>query len=238
MTETTDIPDDATTHPDPTDPSTRLLVDLDGTITDSFAGIANSFRHALAAVGAPEPDPDVVAGIAGPPMIDTLIGLGLDRPTADAAMRAYRERYTEVGWLENSVFDGMGELLADLTAAGRTLAVATSKNQTTARIILEHFGLAQNFAVIAGASDDSSRRAKSDVIAHALDGLGVTADTDGRVTSAPVVMIGDRSHDVEGAARFGIPAILVRWGYALHGEDEAASWTVDSVADLREVLGV
>ncbi|MFW0792800.1 HAD hydrolase-like protein [Gordonia sp. CPCC 205515] len=235
MTETTEEGQTAGPRPDPADPSTVLLVDLDGTITDSFAGIANSFRHALAAVGAPEPTEDVVAGIAGPPMIDTLRELGLDQPTADAAMTAYRERYTEIGWLENAVFDGMGEILADVAADGRTLAVATSKNQTTACAILEHFGLAQHFRVIAGASDDGTRRAKADVIAHALDRLGIT---DAGVTSTPVVMIGDRAHDVEGAARFGIPAILVGWGYALAGEGETAAWTVDSIADLREVLGV
>ncbi len=226
------------THPDPADPSTILLVDLDGTITDSFAGIANSFRHALAAVGAPEPAPEVVAGIAGPPMIDTLTGLGLDQDTADVAMRAYRERYTDVGWLENSVFDGMGPVLADLAASGRTLAVATSKNENTARAILEHFGLAGHFRIIAGASDDGRRRAKSDVIAHALDQLGIATGADGQVSDVPVVMIGDRAHDIEGAALFGIPAILVGWGYALDGEDGSTAWSVGSIADLREVLGV
>ncbi|MFW0787460.1 HAD hydrolase-like protein [Gordonia sp. CPCC 206044] len=235
MPETTDV---AASLPDPADPSTVLLVDLDGTVTDSFAGIENSFRHALAAVGAPEPPADVVAGIAGPPMIDTLLRLGLDQPTADAAMRAYRERYVEIGWLENSVFAGMDALLADLAASGRTLAIATSKNEGTARAILEHFGLARHFQVIAGASDDGSRRHKSDVIAHALDQLGITTDVVGHVTQAPVVMIGDRSHDVEGAALFGIPAILVPWGYALRGEGDAAAWTVGSIAHLREVLGV
>lgn len=92
-----------TSLPDPRDPATILLVDLDGTITDSFEGIANSFRHALAAVGAPEPAPEVVRGIAGPPMIDSLHALGLSPEVADDAMRAYRSRYTETGWLENSV---------------------------------------------------------------------------------------------------------------------------------------
>ncbi|MXP21042.1 HAD hydrolase-like protein [Gordonia sp. HNM0687] len=231
-------PDLATPLADPADRSTLLLVDLDGTITDSFDGIANSFRYALAAVGVDEPSPEVVAGIAGPPMIDTLTGLGLDAATAEAAMRAYRERYTDVGWLENSVFDGMGELLADLRAAGRTLAVATSKNEKTARAILEHFGLAQHFQVIAGASDDGRRRAKSDVIAHALRQLGVDATPGARVTAPPVVMVGDRAHDVDGAALYGIPAVIVAWGYALHGEEDSAAWAVGSVADLREVLGV
>lgn len=223
---------------DPADQATLLLIDLDGTITDSFDGIANSFRYALAAVDADEPSSEVVAGIAGPPMIDTLAGLGLDAATAEAAMRAYRARYTDVGWLENSVFDGMGELLADLQAAGRTLAVATSKNEKTARAILEHFGLAHHFQVIAGASDDGSRRAKSAVIAHALAQLGVDVVPGSQVTDHSVVMIGDRAHDVEGAALYGIPAVIVAWGYALHGEEDSAAWAVGSVADLREVLGV
>ncbi len=228
---------DVTTTPDPRHPETVLLVDLDGTVTDSFAGIENSFRHALAVVGAPEPDPRIVAGIAGPPMIDTLNALGLSPETADKAMRAYRERYTEVGWLENSVFDGMAELLADLAAGGRTLAIATSKNQTTARRILEHFGLAGHFRCIAGASDDGTRREKADVIASALAELGLPTDPQTGHVTTPVVMIGDRSHDVLGAAEFGISAILVRWGYALGGEDQGATWVVESVAELRDVLG-
>lgn len=227
-----------TSETDPHDPATALLVDLDGTITDSFAGIATSFRHALTEVGAPIPGAEVIDDIAGPPMIDTLRALGLDEATAAAAMAAYRARYTDVGWLENSVFPGMEALLADLAASGRTMAVATSKNENTARAILEHFGLADLFTVIAGASDDNSRRAKADVIAHALDGLGITYDADSRRTSRPVVMIGDRSHDVEGAADFAIPAIFVRWGYARDGEGDAAEWRVESIAHLREVLGV
>ncbi|MFT4128234.1 MAG: HAD hydrolase-like protein [Gordonia sp. (in: high G+C Gram-positive bacteria)] len=227
-----------TAYADPADPSTILLVDLDGTVTDSFTGIANSFRYALDAVGAP-PAPDaVIAGVAGPPMIDTLLGLGLDPATADAAMAAYRARYTEVGWLENAVFDGMAAVLGDLAAGGRTLAIATSKNENTAARILAHFGLDGYFRVIAGASDDSTRRHKSDVIAHALAQLGATIDPGTHRPDVPAVMIGDRSHDVSGAGRFGIPTIHVAWGYALPGESDAARWSVESPADLREVLGV
>ncbi|MBD0860008.1 HAD hydrolase-like protein [Gordonia sp. zg691] len=226
------------TPPDPRHPETVLLVDLDGTVTDSFDGIANSFRHALAAVGAPEPDPDVVAGIVGPPMIDTLNALGLPPEAAEQAMRAYRERYTDIGWRENSVYDGMAAVLADLAASGRTVAIATSKNQTTARKILDHFGLTEHFRYIAGASDDGTRRHKSDVIAHAIAELGLPVDPDTGHVTVPVVMIGDRSHDVHGAAAFGISAILVRWGYSLDGEDRDAAWAVDSVAELRDVLGV
>ncbi len=222
--------------PAPADSGT-LLLDLDGTLTDSFAGIANTFAHALDAVGLPPAPPEVVAGVAGPPLLDTLHAMGLDETTAAAAMAAYRERYSAVGYLENSVFDGIASLLTDLTAAGRRMAVATSKNQATAVRILEHFGLAHHFEVIAGASDDGSRRNKSDVIGHALTGLGVDVDGSGAVAT-PVVMVGDRSHDIEGAAGFGIPTIHVEWGYALDGEAGSAAWSVRSILELRTLLGV
>lgn len=227
-----------TSPADPRDPRTALLFDLDGTITDSFSGIVNSFRYALAEVGAPEPPDDVVAGVAGPPMIDTLTGLGLDQETADEAMRAYRKRYTDVGWLENSVFPQIRELVEDLAARGRKMTIATSKNENTARAILEHFALADHFEAICGASDNGSRRSKADVIAWALRQSGIAPDPGTGLPDHPVVMIGDRSHDVEGAESFGIPTVFVSWGYARAGEGDAASWRVDSVVDLREVLGV
>ncbi len=55
-------------------------------------------------------------------------------------------------------------------------------------------------------------------------------------------MVGDRSHDVEGAAAHGIETVVVGWGYGKGDFDGpaavAAAAHVASVADLREVLGV
>ena len=202
-----------------------VLFDLDGTITDSFTGIERSFRHALDAIGVPAPDDEVVAGIAGPPMLHTLRSLGLDEDQAERAFAAYRQRYLDVGWLENEVFDGMSELLADLAAAGRALAVATSKPERTAARILEHFELAHHFTFIGGASDDLTRGAKHEVVEH------VIAQVPG-----PYVMVGDRVHDVDGAARFDIPTVVVAWGYARRGETDHAAWRVDTVDQLRDLL--
>ncbi|MEZ5213180.1 HAD hydrolase-like protein [Gordonia sp. (in: high G+C Gram-positive bacteria)] len=217
---------------DPADPATVLLVDLDGTLTDSYPGIAASFRHALDTMGAPAPSDDFVAGIVGPPMLDTMRACGFSDDDARAAVIAYRARYDRIGWRENRVYEGVPELLADLTAGARTLAVATSKNETIARRVLEHFGLDRHFAFIGGSSDDGTRRSKAQVIARVLGVLELDPATN------PVVMIGDRSHDVDGAASFGVPTIAVGWGYARPGEVDEATWTVQTVPQLREVLGV
>lgn len=210
-----------------------VIFDLDGTLTDSASGIVSSFRHALGEVGAEIPDGDLAARIVGPPMHQTLQGMGLGEH-ADAAIAAYRADYTSRGWAMNSLFDGIPQLLADLRAAGVRLAVATSKAEPTARRILEHFGLAGHFEVIAGASVDGARATKADVLAHGLAQLEPLPER--------VVMVGDRAHDVEGAAEHGIDTVVVGWGYGTGDFTEPGAVTaaahVSTVEDLREVLGV
>ncbi|MBV8964790.1 MAG: HAD-IA family hydrolase [Mycobacteriaceae bacterium] len=211
-----------------------VIFDLDGTLTDSARGIVSSFRHALAHVGMPLPDnPDLAGMVVGPPMHQTLRGLGLGERT-DAAIAAYRADYTSRGWELNEVFDEIPELLADLRAAGVRLAVATSKNEPTAKKILAHFGLDEHFEVIAGASFDGVRATKADVIAHALSQLHPVPEH--------VLMVGDRRHDVHGASHHGIDTVVVEWGYGGRDFDDPTvarpALQVATVAALREVLGV
>jgi len=210
-----------------------VLFDLDGTLTDSAQGIVASFRHALGEVGAAVPDGDLASRIVGPPMRHTMHAIGLGE-RADEAFAAYRADYTSRGWSMNRTFDGIPALLADLRAANVRLAVATSKAEPTARRILAHFGLDGFFEVIAGASVDGTRASKSDVVAHALAQLQPLPER--------VVMVGDRWHDVEGAARHGIDTVVVGWGYGRADFTEPTAVPalahVETIGDLREVLGV
>jgi len=196
-----------------------VIFDLDGTLTDSAEGIVSSFRHALGQIGAAVPDGDLASRIVGPPMHHTLSAMGLGKH-ANAAIAAYRADYTTRGWAMNSLFDGIGLLLADLRAAGIRLAVATSKAEPTARRILAHFGLDRHFEVV--------------VLAHALAQLQPLPER--------VLMVGDRLHDVEGAAAHGIDAVVVGWGYGQADFAEPAETRgpmhVATVAELRRALGV
>lgn len=217
-----------------TDGAELVIFDLDGTLTDSAAGIVASFRHALGHVGAPVPDGDLAARLVGPPMHHTLAAMGLGEHT-EAVIAAYRADYTSRGWVMNSLFAGVGALLADLRAAGVRLAVATSKAEPTARRILTHFGLDGHFEVIAGASVDGTRAAKSDVLAHALAQLEPLPQR--------LLMVGDRRHDVDGAAAHGIDTVLVGWGYGQSDYPDTdtrdgPAARVATVNELREVLGV
>jgi phosphoglycolate phosphatase len=208
-------------------PFSVILVDLDGTVMESALGITRSLAIALEELGHPVPPPARLLEFVGPPIFDGLRDIG--GVTGDEALEVlahYRARYREIGAFEAEPYDGIREALGALRELA-PLAIATSKPESIALRILERFELAQLFTVIAGASDDESRSAKADVITHALELL--TAQ--GVDVSRPV-MIGDRIHDVEGAAAHGIPTILAGWGYGSPEEAAGAIAIADAPSDL------
>lgn len=192
-----------------------MLLDLDGTLSASAPGITRSLRAALVAEGFDAPDEAELQAYVGPPFEHVLPQLGVPPERVWDVIGRYRDRYDTVGLFETSAYEGVGDMVATLHDAGRTLALATSKPEVTARRVIEHFGWTERFTVIAGATFDATRRTKAEVITHALAELGIAA-------GPHVVMVGDREHDVLGALAHGIDCIGVAWGYAPDGELRAA----------------
>ena len=107
--------------------------------------------------------------------------------------------------------------------------MATSKPEVLAKEVLEHFDLARYFEMICGANLDGSRSHKADVIAYLLK---QAADVEN------IVMVGDTSYDVTGAAAHNIPCIGVAWGYGLVQDmlDAGASAIAETPEQLLELL--
>ena len=81
-----------------------VLFDLDGTLTQSEEGIWNCARHALRAMGRPEPDEATLRKFIGPPLMWSFQNLaGMTEEDALQAQGIYRERYNAVGLFENRV---------------------------------------------------------------------------------------------------------------------------------------
>jgi phosphoglycolate phosphatase len=189
----------------------HVLLDLDGTLSDSSPGIGRSLRHAFSACGYEPPTDEQVRAVIGPPFELSFPTLGVPHHDIERVVDAYRVRYEDVGLFENEVYPGIAEMLEELVAAGYTLSLATAKPQPTAIRIVEHFGFSHHFTFQAGATTEvgSGRRTKADVIAYALGELGLAGDRNGH----HVVMVGDRDHDVEGARSNGVDCIGVTWGF-------------------------
>lgn len=209
-----------------------LFFDLDGTLTDSMPGITRAVQYALRHLGIEVDDLRTLCPFIGPPLKDSFRDIyGLGDEQIDVAVEKYREYYEPRGMFENTPYAGIPQLLGDLRAAGYRLAIATSKPEHLACRIAAHFGLTDAFALIAGCSPEGSRETKADVIRHALNALGIEE-------KRQVVMIGDRRHDIEGAAAAGVDAIGVLWGYGSREEllTAGANTLAADVGELRRLL--
>lgn len=213
-----------------------VLIDVDGTISDSLPGIQAGFRLAMAAIDHEVPDDDFMSRLAGPPMLDTLASLGLDDDRIQRAMAAYMRQQAAGGWAQTKMFAGWPELLQSWKEAGFQLSTATTKGHYYAEKVLELFEIRQHFDFVSAADPDKGLITKSDVIRNALGHFGLS--TEGSATG--VVMIGDRTHDFSGAHQFGIPAIAVEWGYGDDHERREATRTATNMQaldkEVRELL--
>ena len=193
-----------------------ILFDLDGTLTDSGLGITKAVQYALGQRGYAVPPRESLFSFIGPPLHRSFQRhCGVGEEEAVELVRTFRVYYNQMGGiLENEVYEGIRELLRDLKKAGKRLMIATSKPQAAAELVMHHFGLDEFVPEIVGGTDDPRRNTKGKVIAWVLREYGVDPTT--------AVMVGDREHDILGAAENGIPAIGVTWGYGDRAELETA----------------
>ena len=189
---------------------THVLLDLDGTLSDSEPGILRSLQWACEQEGFPIPTEDEVRSVIGPPFELGLPRIGIPDDALVRVIDTYRDRYKRIGAYENTLYDGIIEMLDGLAGLGLSLSIATAKPEQTAHPILDYFGITDRFDVRAGATLTPERRTKAQVIDFALRELEIHADPD---LIDHVIMIGDRDHDVVGAMHHGITCIGVTWGY-------------------------
>jgi phosphoglycolate phosphatase len=206
-----------------------VLFDLDGTLSDSAPGILASLQAGFADCGLPWLDERTARALLGPPFWRSLPPLvGKDR--VDAVVAAYRRHYVDGGGMfDTMAYDGIDEVLRALSDSGVRLAVATSKPEQHAVEIVEHLGMTGFFDTVGGDTLDGQRDSKAMVIGEVLERLG-------NPDPASVLMVGDRSQDVLGAAAHQLRCAGALWGYGSIEEltEAGASPICKKPADLFE----
>ena len=142
-----------------------IFFDLDGTLTDPGIGITNSVMYALNKFGIDVADRTSLYNFIGPPLLYSFQTFyGFSEADSAKAVQYYREYFRVTGLYENEVYAGIPELLTELKSRGYKLVLATSKPEEFAVEILKHFNLYDYFDFAAGATMDSTRSKKADVI--------------------------------------------------------------------------
>ena len=206
-----------------------LIFDLDGTLTDPLLGIVRCMNYALTTFDHPPRAEHEITPYIGPPLEIALRELSgsNDEDYIKRLMKTYRERYGELGYAENTVYNGIHEMLEAFREREIPMGVCTSKLGKYAVKVLEEFELMDFFQFVSG-GDYNVR--KQDQLAELLASGTIQSDS---------LMIGDRAIDLTSAKINGLATAGVLWGYGGRQElqNESPLFLFESPEELVATLG-
>jgi phosphoglycolate phosphatase len=207
-----------------------IVFDWDGTLFDSAAVITDGIQQAARDMGLPVPDRDTASHV---------IGLGLGDSLRHAMPTLSPERYQDFlalyrrYFLERedtlTLFEGIPELLRELSERGHRLAVATGKPRRGLDRALQSSGIGALFEATR-CGDEAQPKPHPAMLLDLMRELDLKA--------AELLMIGDTSHDLGMAKSAGVDAVAVSYG--AHPHESLRAWEpracVSSVGELRQWL--
>ncbi len=194
-------------------PVQGVLFDLDGTLIDSYAAIADSLNYALEAAGRPALPADEVRRMVGRGL-ESLLSDALDGHGVEQGVRHFRERYARIYTRDTHLLPEVAETVRALARRGYRMGVASNKPARFGRPILEQLGLAPPLQEILGPDLVDHPKPHPAMVRRLLEVL--------QLEPAQVVYVGDMPVDVETCRNAEIPCWLVSTGSATLEELESA----------------
>ncbi len=213
-------------------PYPLVIFDLDGTLVDSAADIAEALNRTLEDWQLPRvPEATVLTWIGDGVrrLVEQAFTAARSDIDLDRVMPGFMRHYEACLLRSPRLYDGVVPALETLRARNVTLAICTNKPSAMVAPLLAHLGVQGFFARVLGGDSLPVRKPSGVPLRHIAAAFGVAP------TAA--LMVGDSITDYRAAVDAGMPVALVRYGYP-RGLDLD---TVDAVAvvdDLRALPGL
>jgi phosphoglycolate phosphatase len=207
-----------------------IVFDWDGTLMDSTATIVTCIQAAAKDLGLPVPGNKQAAYVIGLGLHEAMQTVlpGLDAKDYPHMVERYRFHYlTKDKGL--TLFDGVREMLTDLSQQGYFLAVATGKSRVGLNRALDSANLLSLFDATRCA-DETFSKPHPAMLQELTRELGQDM--------ARTVMVGDTTHDLQMAINAGAAGIAVHYGAHAPPELEELNpiYAATSVPDLHAWL--
>jgi len=186
-----------------------LVFDWDGTLVDSIDRIVTSLQFASKQVIDVFPDEARARNVIGLGLAEAIEKLHPQLEPQQHASQlnniadAYRQHYLHENTVPAPLFNGVNELLDELTAADYTLAISTGKSRTGLEQSINEHQMADYFASTRCAGENKSKP-HPEMLHQIMHELGFS--------SSQTIMIGDSEHDLKMADNASIKSIGVTHG--------------------------
>ena len=209
-----------------------IIFDLDGTLLDTLADLAEGTNYALRVNGFPERTIDEIRRFVGNGA-RKLIERAVPDGQIEAALEKVRQDfdiYYKVHCKDHTgPYPGIMEMLQELVQQGYALGVVSNKPDFAVQeLIPEYFP--DIFASVSGERQGVAKKPAPDLIREAMKNL--------QADSSNAVYVGDSEVDLEAAVNAGIPCISVAWGFKGRRflEEQHAGMIIETPAEIQKYL--
>jgi phosphoglycolate phosphatase len=210
-----------------------VIFDLDGTLLDTLEDLTDSVNFTMALYGYPLRTVGEVRQFVGNGagrLIELSIPGGTHSADYTKSLEAFRRHYTSNMQNKTKPYDGIVELLRELTGQGCRIAVVSNKIDTAVKGLCRiHFG--ENIQAAIGDSERVIKKPSPDMVFEALRELGSSANR--------AIYVGDSEVDAETAQNAGLPLVGVTWGFRDRGvlESAGADYIINKPDELMSIVG-
>jgi phosphoglycolate phosphatase len=210
-----------------------VIFDLDGTLLNTIADLANCVNHTLSERNLPLHTLDEYRLMVGNGMRKLVERALPATKAADAqyvenTLAAFLDYYASNIDLYTRPYPGIPELIETLSAQGYKLAVASNKIQAGTETLISKFFPHIGFTSVMGNSPLYPLKPDAALVEYIMDKAGSDR--------AHTVMVGDSGTDIQTARNAGIPVIAVTWGFRPRNELEAADFMADTTAQVLQAV--
>ncbi|HEX8252622.1 MAG TPA: HAD hydrolase-like protein [Thermoanaerobaculia bacterium] len=207
-----------------------VLFDLDGTLVDSYAALAEAVNHARRSEGLDDLSSLRIREFVGDG-VELLLQRAFERPVVSRdIVEAFEARYDEVCCAESRILEDVGVTLEELSALGVEMAVCTNKPTVFSKKILDFLDLSRHFRAIVGPDLAGARKPDAKHLAVTMESVQCEREV--------TLFVGDMPIDVRAARNSGIDVAVVPTGSSTREQLAAAEpdHFLEKFADLMKIV--
>ena len=194
-----------------------VIFDLDGTLLDTIADLAESANHALKQLGYPTRDVEKIRTFVGNGVNKLLYRALPDEEKSEENMMRMRTHFVPYYDAHNAdlsaPYPGIVSLLEELQAKRLMIAVASNKYQEATVKLVKHYFPMIDFVEILGQREGINVKPDPTIVFDILQKAGVSKEE--------TLYVGDSGVDMQTALQAGVDAVGVTWGFRPRTELEA-----------------
>ncbi|PIF03517.1 MAG: HAD family hydrolase [Arcobacter sp.] len=201
-----------------------IIFDMDGTLVNSGYAIVETINYVREHLKLDKLPKDLILERVNDPNVNSAEFFYGVKEFSSIHINLFEEHYEKTCLKNLYVYEGIKELLEDLSKKDFILTVATNAYSDFAKKMLEHLDIKKYFPTILGFDNVTKSKPSPQMFEKIIQKHNIKKED--------VLVVGDSKKDIMAAENAKVDSVLVNWGFSNHSKEKA----IDTVKELEEII--